>query len=136
MSLESIIQNSFKLLKPGGRFIGIIMSPYISEQAIFDKSKKYGCAYTLYSEKEYVQEGDPIHAKRRTEAGDVESTNYFWTAQTYENAFYKSGFLDFQWRRLVVNHAPTKEAKEAWQDWVEYCPIICFSAEKPRYDDE
>ena len=86
--------------------------------------------HTFNSEKKHIFDGDPIHTKHQTEAGDVESTNYFWTADTYEDAFARAGFLDFQWRRIVVNHAQTKEAAKTWEDWVSYCPIICFSADK------
>ena len=130
-ALAELVQNAYSLLKPGGRFIGINISPFITEQAKFDLTKKYGCAYTFYSEDEYVQEGDPIHAKRQTEAGLVESTNYYWNSNTYEDVFYEAGFMDFHWCRMVVNHAPTKEAASAWQDWINHCPVICFSAEKP-----
>ena len=62
--------------------------------------------------------------------GDARSTDYFWLAETYEDVFWRAGFWNFQWRRMVVDHAPTKKAAQVWSDWISYCPIICFSADK------
>ena len=45
--LESFVKSAYQLLKPGGRFIGINISPFITEQANFNKTYKYGCACTF-----------------------------------------------------------------------------------------
>ena len=36
--LQSLVQNAYEILLPGGRFIGINISPFITEQAHFDKT--------------------------------------------------------------------------------------------------
>ena len=125
--LDCFVNGAFKFLKPGGRFIGINTSPFIKDQETFDKTHKYSLEYT--TDGAPIKEGDPLHIRIKMEDGDAKFDNYFWTKETYEAAFEKAGFGQLRWTDLTL--AAGNDA-DFWQDWLENCPIILFSAVKPE----
>lgn len=88
--IDAFTQSAYRLLKPGGRFIGVNTSPFVTDQATFDKTHKYSIEYT--TDKAPIQEGDPLHICIKMEEGDAKFDNYFWTNQSYEDSFTKMGF--------------------------------------------
>ena len=80
-------------MKPGGRFIGINTNPLIKTREDFSKTHKYDIKYTTDSE--FCEEGDPLHIKILGRDFEASFDNYFWEANTYEQAFKNSGFTDF-----------------------------------------
>jgi len=128
--LDAFVKGAFRFLKPGGRFIGINTSPFIKNQETFDKTHKYSLEYT--TDNAPIKEGDLIHINIKMKDGDAKFDNYFWNNNTYEIAFEKAGFDKLKWINLTL-----VEGNDTgfWQDWLENCPIIIFSAIKPENTD-
>ena len=127
--MDMFIESAFRLLKPGGKFIGINTSPFVTDQATFNKTHKYSVAYT--TDESPIKEGDPLHIHLKMESGDAKFDNYFWTAETYEASFAKYGFQEVKWVNMGLKEG---NDKEHWQDWLENSPLICFSTMKPSGD--
>lgn len=125
--LGKFIESAYKLLKPGGRLIGINTSPFVTDQETFNKTHKYSVVYT--TDESPIKEGDPLHIHLSTESGDANFDNYFWTSVTYEELFATVGFQEMQWIKMGLEE---QHDKEYWHDWVDHCPIICFSTSKPK----
>ena len=127
--MDTFVESAFKLLKPGGKFIGINTSPFVTDQVTFTKTHKYSVEYT--TDKTPIKEGDPLHIHLKMESGDAKFDNYFWTAESYEASFVKYGFQEVKWVNMGLKEG---NDKEFWQDWLENSPIICFDSKKPSAD--
>lgn len=125
--IEDFVTSAFELLKPGGKFIGINTNPFTKDQESFDKCKKYSIAYT--ADEAPIKEGDALHIHISMEEGDAKFDNFFWTAETYEASFKKGGFTNMQWVNMTLAEG---NDPQHWKDWLENCPLICFTAVKPN----
>jgi len=127
--LDLFIESAFRLLKPGGRLIGINTSPFVTDQVTFDITQKYSVSYT--TDETPIKEGDPLHIHLTMESGDAKFDNYFWTTATYEASFLKYGFQQVKWVKMGLRE-DDDNVQAYWQDWLDNSPIICFSSIKSR----
>jgi hypothetical protein len=121
--IKAFTDSAFNVLKPGGRFIGINTSPFLTTRADFEATHKYSIKYT--TDKDICEEGDPLHIQIIGDGWEAKFDNYFWKADTYQRAFELSGFTNFRWVPLEVPE------NEHWQQWKDKTPLICFEAFKP-----
>jgi len=122
--IQSFVDSAFTVLKPGGRFVGINTSPFVTTGTDFAKTHKYKLFYT--TDREECQEGDPLHIRIEGDGFEAKFDNYFWKAETYERAFSQAGFNQFRWVPLKV----TAKDQAEWAEWKEHTPLICFEAAK------
>lgn len=124
--LLRLVEVAYKGLQPGGRFVGfndnvqhVPTGLQSFAQYGFDKE----CA-------EAPREGDAIVYRMTNEDGtQFAFENYFLKPETYQWAFQKAGFADFQW---VGPHLhPSQQRDPFWDAFMARPPIIGFSASKP-----
>ena len=118
-------QVSYNALRSEGRFLGVndnVQNPPNGTVSF----AKYGF------EKECVsppKEGDVILYKLVNEDGQqFEFKNFFLTPETYQWAFQKAGFSDFEWVELHL--APTQHGNSFWDELLSSPPLIGFMASK------
>ena len=122
--IQSFTDGAFRVLKPGGRLIGINTNPFLSTRSDFEASHQYSVKYT--TDKETCEEGDPLHIHIIGDGWEAKFDNYYWKPETYEKAFLSSGFSRFRWVPLEV----TSDEDGYWAEWLKKTPLICFEAIK------
>lgn len=118
-------QVSHNALRSGGRFVGINDNVRNVPNGTVSFAK-YGF------EKECAnppKEGDVILYKFINEGGQqFEFKNFFLAPETYEWAFQKAGFSDFEWVEPYL--APVQQGNSFWDEFLSNPPLIGFMASK------
>lgn len=112
-------------LQPGGQFIGFNdnVSNNISR---YETYLKYG--FTKQGKRDR-QEGDPIRYTFYNRDGSTSRyNNYYLHPETYVEAFWEAGFVDFQWIDPILD--PCERNERYWDHFMDYPPIMGFSARK------
>ena len=107
------------LLKPGGKYIGINESPFVTRKEDFEKTHKYGVL--KLAENDVSGDGDKLVTKLqgtfKGEDWDCVFDNFYWSQKTLEEAFTQAGFEYVHWITLVVAPEELEKDKEYWEDW-------------------
>ncbi len=124
--LLSFVEVAYNRLRPGGRLVG-----FNDNVQQVPKGSRSFAQYGL--QKECVnapQEGDVILYKVMNEDGtQFKFKNYFLKPETYQWAFQKAGFSDFQWVGPYLH--PSQQHNPFWDAFMSHPPIIGFRAAKP-----
>ena len=124
--LLRLVEVAYKGLQPGGRFVGFNDNVQHVPTGL-QSFAQYGFAKECT---EAPREGDAIVYRMTNEDGtQFAFENYFLKPETYQWAFQKAGFADFQW---VGPHLhPSQQRDPFWDAFMARPPIIGFSASKP-----
>jgi len=123
--LYRFAQQAFKLLKPGGRFIGYNNYPGDDPQK-FSKYRKYGFEKRGSSTQ---KEGDAIvyMITNPRDNSSFEITNYYLPLQMHQDLFDQAGFTSFEWQMPQVS--PQSEFPQGyWDDYTQCIPMCAFEA--------
>ena len=108
--LERFLKNSYDLLKPGGKLVGLNANMYCKPEE-FKFLEKYN--RFVSSENEHLQEGDKIHIMvKQDDQPDMSIFVYHLKPDTYERVFKRVGFQDFKWIPWILS--ADVEDKEYW----------------------
>lgn len=127
--LLRFVEVAYTMLRPGGRFVGFNDNVQCVSKGTLSFAQ-YGfekvCA-------DAPREGDVILYKMTNEDGtQFEFEIYFLKPATYQWAFQKAGFADFQWVGPYLH--PSQKHNPFWDAFMSYPPTIGFSATKPCAD--
>ncbi len=118
-------QVSYNVLRSGGRFVGVndnVRNPPKGTVSF----AKYGFEKECASS---PKEGDVILYKFVNQDGKLfEFKNFYLTPETYQWAFQKAGFADFEWVDLVL--APVQQGNSFWDEFLSNPPLTSFMASK------
>lgn len=93
----------------------------------FEKAHKYGIVHKF---QEPRQDSSKIELTLKFPHGDVHLEDFWYSQQTHEDSFEKTGFNKPVWKCVKKNENLTEENKAFWKDFEEYCPTIFFEAVK------
>ena len=123
--LLRFVEVAYNMLRPRGRFVG-----FNDNVQCVPKSPPSFAQYGF--EKVYAddpQEGDVVLYKMKNEDGtQFEFETYFLKPETYQWAFQKAGFADFQWVGPYLH--PSQQHNPFWDAFMSHPPAIGFSAAK------
>lgn len=124
-ALLRFCQVSYNALRSGGRFLGVndnVRNPPNGTVSF----AKYGFEKECASP---PKEGDVILYKFGNENGkQFEFKNFYLTPETYQWAFQKAGFADFEWVDLVL--VPVQQGNSFWDKLLSNPPLTGFIASK------
>lgn len=108
-------------LKKGGRFVGFNNNTFESFKG--QRYEKYG----FIKEMKSSDEGAEVVYKVKGMTDPI--INFYLKPETYEEAFRKAGFSEFQWQRVLL--APSEKDNAYWDDFFkEEPPFIAMLAKK------
>lgn len=123
--LLRFVEVAYNSLRPGGRFVGFNDNVQCVPKGTLSLAQ-YGL------EKECAaapKEGDVILYKMINEDGtQFEFENYFLKPETYQWAFQRAGFADFQWVGPYLH--PSQQHNPFWDAFMSHPPVIGFRAAK------
>ena len=126
--LFKFCESAYKNLKKGGRFVGYNANPF-DLGGISTELKKYGVI--RQSKKEGRKEGDPIKITIYNKDGSEFSfNNFWWSPETYEEAFKMAGFSSFSWEGPFLDNSLTSQQKTEFDVFMANPPHIGFSMTK------
>ena len=118
-------QVSYNALRSGGRFVGVndnVRNPPNGTVSF----AKYGFEKECASP---PKEGDVILYKLINKDGQqFEFKNFYLAPETYQWAFQKAGFSDFEWVELHL--APVQQGNSFWDEFLSNPPLIGLMASK------
>lgn len=127
--LLALFSAIFRVLKPGGRFVGLNVNMAIGTDH-YDDLRKYGRWMTTTPER---REGDMIKVFHSNPDGSqMLIENYYLSPETYDAAAAESGLMDFRWLPLTVS----QEGLDAfppgfWDDFFATPQVMGVAANKP-----
>jgi len=123
--LYSMCQNIANNLKSGGRAVLVNHNPLKP----LCKNKKFGVTLTA---SEPLQEGDQVTLSFYNKEERVFSVPiYFWSLETYKEAFKRANLDSFQWHNTIIpEEAIQTYGEEFWEDYDEASTTIVFTARK------
>jgi toxoflavin synthase len=111
--LESMVNDVYDNLRPGGRFITINNNP----KNPLSEDKKYG--NLISCDNAPIREGDILNVSHYPETS-VAFPNYFWSWETYMAAIEKAGFSNIREMPFGVSQEGIKkEGKDFFQDFLD-----------------
>lgn len=123
--LLNFVQVAYNRLRPGGRFIGFNDNVQHVPRGTISFAQ-YGFDKVCTPSPE---EGDIVLYQMINEDGTrFEFKNYFLKPETYQWAFQKAGFSDFQWVGPFIH--PSQQHNPFWDAFMSRPPLIGFSALK------
>ena len=123
--LLRFVEVAYNMLRPGGRFVGFNDNVQCVPKGTLSLAQ-YGLEKVCADD---PQEGDVVLYKLTNEDGtQFEFKNYFLKSETYQWAFQKAGFADFQWVGPYLH--PSQQHNPFWDAFMAHPPVIGFSAEK------
>ena len=124
--LLRFVEVAYNMLRPGGRFVGFNDNVRCVPKGTVSLAQ-YGLEKVCADD---PQEGDVVLYKLTNEDGtQFEFKNYFLKPETYQWAFQKVGFADFQWVGPYLH--PSQQHSPFWDAFMAHPPVIGFSAAKP-----
>lgn len=119
-------QVAYRALRPGGRFVGFNDN--------VNRDPNDAPSFAPYGFEKICPpprcEGDAIiYAIRQPDGGVFRITNYYLSPETYQWAFAEAGFANFTWAGPWLD--PAQEGNSFWRDFMQYEPLIGFTADRP-----
>ena len=112
-------------LRPGGRFIGFNENVWNPPDGTVSW-EEYGIKKTCRPRPE---EGDAIlYRTTNSDGRQFEFKNFYFSLETYQDAFRHAGFRDFRW--LEVSVLPTERHNPFWAKFVRDPPVIPFASSR------
>ena len=123
--LLRFVEVAYNLLRPNGRFVGFNDNVQGVPKGTLSLAQ-YGLEKVCAAD---PREGDVVLYKLTNEDGtQFEFKNYFLKPATYQWAFQKAGFADFQWVGPYLH--PSQQHNPFWDAFMSQPPVIGFSAAK------
>ena len=123
--LQQFCQVVYEHLPPSGRFVGFNDNPH-NELQHYPNYRKYGFVKESTSQR---NEGDFVRYRMfNLDGTEFSFNNFYFHPLTYERAFAKAGFRDFQWQGPFLD--PSQASSDYWYEFMTHPPLIGFSAVK------
>lgn len=131
-TLKKMAENTYNILKPGGKLKGIGANYFISPKK-FALHRKYGLRRFPKEETDKVYDGQIYYSKPPPElsgkGGDAVCT--LWTPETFMRAFQEVGFKNFQFLNgPILYDLDTPEELEYYADAINHPYFVLFRATK------
>jgi len=128
VQLVEMCHSAHNLLKVGGKFIGITMSPMHNHSTSEEYFQKFG-----YQKFGKSQNGKPQKCALATDAThskQIEVTNYWWDLKTYNASFKAGGFRDISWHNVKCDPNFPEVKKIIWNEFFTKPLTACYVATK------
>ncbi|CCH31835.1 methyltransferase domain-containing protein [Actinosynnema sp. NPDC047251] len=113
--LSAMCQSAFTALRPGGRFITLVLHPHSTDEP--DYYRRYG--FRLFSDHPEV-DGAPVTLELQLGDHRVTVSARYWTPHTVEEAMRTAGFRTAVWHRHDVDpDAVAEHGEEYWRPYLD-----------------